>query len=608
MKDRLYIDGQLVDTPANGLGITLNYKGNILDGLKAISTNYTNTIRLPRTQRNFAIFGVMQEVGNTDTFPYYYHTAVYESDGVPLIRKGSAVLMGISETGIEVVIKWGAGEAWELLASDVTLADLTDTVTATVAMHANPTTWANYPSTKMPNVWHDSVGGVHGRNAWGVQLFPTLNSVKVSKILQLIENDFGVMFTFDDDISDYLVLASEFVPEGNTGTLRFVPQASATEFARFPMTKLSNTFGSTEVLKSGGTQAVKFVDGFTEGSDTGFTAAVDCTVEVSALIVLTYVDQYGGKIMAVIDDSDEPAATINASQTVGQDYTELLFNGLVELKKGTKYYISVSGFRPLIDDSVSYIDIKCTDEIEQAVGVKYNVVKSLPRVKIVDFIAMLAALTGTFPVVDDSDGGNEIHFYSYGGLKTDTPVDWSSKLQGYGVGFKADGWEQANIIRWAEDGYPVGSIIVADNTLEASRELLKSQFVTSKGNAYTYWDIDDETLIDTDGSDLDCRVFKFKKPKAMMHTVEPRTAINLELSYMAEIDLSTVIPAYNVELQSYMTRPKIVEVSVALNPAEIETVELGRSYYFRQFGQRFAMMSLQYSRGIAKCRMLLIPL
>ena len=68
-QELLYIDGQLVDIPVTGLGITLNFESNILDGVTKREKNYSNTVKLPKTQRNGAVFGCAGEASVVSTIP-----------------------------------------------------------------------------------------------------------------------------------------------------------------------------------------------------------------------------------------------------------------------------------------------------------------------------------------------------------------------------------------------------------------------------------------------------------------------------------------------------------------------------------------------------------
>ena len=618
--DRLYIDNELVDTPASGLNINLNYKGNVLDGLKGISTNYTNTVRLPRTEHNLAIFDESQVVSNKTSYPYAFHSAQYESDGVALIRNGRAVLMSIGEDSIDITIIWGAGVAFDILGSEKKLSDLTASGSTSIVEHAAITRWGNVSAT--PLVFHDSNAA---DNPESIKMpvgtatpSPCFRSVKSSYILSLINSQMGGLFDFQDEPSavDSFVLASGGVMTGNGGALILGLPSTAQGGTNLLVTSGRNTTGYTTIYKAydvfgtkiWGSQQEQFIKFFGNENVSGFTAMATFKASVFVGLIFTSISGQTSDItLQIVDDSDNVVGGYSAPLVSVSGGTMMSVDGNLQVQAGKKYYIRIVGALAFGIAQPTYIEIGMTNDAAPIVGAYYNVIRSLPSVKIIDYIATLAAISGTFPVAVSE---SIIRFYTYESLFSSAPIDWSYKVAGYSVAYKASGWAQANHLRWADGGND-GSMAVDDDTIEQDRDWFKSQFAVGQNAYYPYFERKNTTLVDDTGENFDGQVWEYKQPKPCIfytkEAVDTFAGISLMAADFAAMDFSSVVDNRYKAFAAIMRNPRIVDVDVRMNAAEIIALDLSATYYFEQLGGKFAIISLQYSKGIAKCKMLRIP-
>lgn len=628
--DRLYIDSILLDVPTSGLSVTLNYRGNILDGLKGIQANFTNTIRLPRTEKNLAAFGVSQVVSNPTTYPYRYHTASYESDGVQLIRDGRAVLMSITDDAIEITLIWGAGVAFDVLASEAKLSDITSNVSRTFAEKAAITKWENLASNNTPIVYHDSNAAnsadsqpiPYGNYSWS----PILSSVRVSYILQLIAAQMGATYDFQgaEVVSKGFVLPTNINVSESTGSVMYIHfPSSVIGDADITVTSDYNVMTNTTIYKAVTTawdytyytaQSERTVKLFTtEPTDStpvtsGITSVVDVVVTVQLRIYFTAGNQSDDITLQIVDDSSNVVTTISNTTTISGSYTYMAALGEASLKAGKKYYFRLGGAASFsIDTDNSYISLWLSENKTPTIGRGYNVIKSLPEVKVVDFVATLAAISGTFPV---SYSNSEMRFYTYASLFSDTPIDWSYKLASYGVEYKLDGWAQSNTLQWAESDKS-GAVTIDDETIEASRDWFKSQFNIGEEAFYPYFEMKDQSFIDSKGESFNGRLWSFIQPKPCIHYVKKYTntfaGTNLVAIDFDSLNFSTIVTNTYPALSAILEHPRAVDVEVRMQAAEIINLDLSKTYYFEQLGAKFAIISVQYNRGVAKCKMLKIP-
>lgn len=104
MRDELYIDGERVDMGKSG--VSLEYRSNILTDIGKIVSNFSYTIRLPKTKNNLRLIGCANMPSSTSGFPYLPHVGSLVRDGVQVVDSADIVLLSVSDS-IEVALSWG---------------------------------------------------------------------------------------------------------------------------------------------------------------------------------------------------------------------------------------------------------------------------------------------------------------------------------------------------------------------------------------------------------------------------------------------------------------------------------------------------------------------
>jgi hypothetical protein len=123
----LYVDDQLIDLkPGQVIAQTLQ----VFDPgrMGSVVTNYTSSIRIPKTRNNDQIIGHLYNTKTKSNYPYTSLSCRYVENGFPLIRNGRVVISEVNETGYSLTVysgPWGFFERivnktlWDLDFNDI---------------------------------------------------------------------------------------------------------------------------------------------------------------------------------------------------------------------------------------------------------------------------------------------------------------------------------------------------------------------------------------------------------------------------------------------------------------------------------------------------------
>lgn len=115
MRDELYIDGIKVDMGDSD--ISLEYRSNIFTDISKIVSNFSYTIKLPKTKNNLRLIECAHIPSAVSTFPYISHSAIMLRDGVQIIDKANVILISVSDT-IEIALSWGNINNFEVMVNN----------------------------------------------------------------------------------------------------------------------------------------------------------------------------------------------------------------------------------------------------------------------------------------------------------------------------------------------------------------------------------------------------------------------------------------------------------------------------------------------------------
>ena len=105
MTRALYIDDQRVDLPED-VRFQLTFQIADFGELKPRGSG-SNTIKLPKTPRNIAIFDNCNFVQVSSNFPYALHSAYYYEDGWLIFNDATVYMLAITEKDFEIQCVWG---------------------------------------------------------------------------------------------------------------------------------------------------------------------------------------------------------------------------------------------------------------------------------------------------------------------------------------------------------------------------------------------------------------------------------------------------------------------------------------------------------------------
>lgn len=109
MTRALYIDNQRVDLPED-VRFQLTFQIADFGELKPRGSG-SNTIKLPKTPRNVAIFQNCNFVQVKSDFPYAMHSAYYYEDGWLVFNDATVYVLAITDTDFEIQCVWGNSNA-----------------------------------------------------------------------------------------------------------------------------------------------------------------------------------------------------------------------------------------------------------------------------------------------------------------------------------------------------------------------------------------------------------------------------------------------------------------------------------------------------------------
>ena len=608
----LYIDGQLADIPAKGLGITLNFASNIIDGITQRTKNYTNTVKLPVTERNARIFGRSEMVTVLGTTPYVWHTARYVRGGIEIIAEGRCYLLKVS-TDYEVTVIWGEDGISRIIDAGLQLSDLTGG-TWTVQQYPE-----NYIGTTAPDsgyIWHNSLSdGNQTKPASALGDAPYQPSVRVPAILSAIGSRYGITFdtsAIDGDIASLYCLVTG--RKGTVGTFRGESIYTTWNLIQADppaanMLALANGFSWPNVFRVN-TEKVRCVEALGKwgahlAGNVAFRTSTMTSDEMQAVSV--WVCDSGGSLKTQIGRG------CNYLDTTNQFIAA--FDADVEVEKGallclrivfgsdTRTVTSSGGNATVtIPYAPEEVPFSTTSKTRTA-----PLFPNLPDVKIVDFIATVNAMCGTYLYVEPAAVGSGWRVV-FSRLYSDTVADWTARLrmasrsmQLSEVFFAPSGWARHNYLMWQNE--ETGGDIPVDNVaLSEERTWYKSPFAIPAGDGgYTmpYYKQND------DGA------WEMSTPKPYLFKAvrwNPFGTSSNKVFYIAGnsgMGFASIVARKYGLLAAWMEHPKVIVAVVALTDAEVGSLRSVGRIYLAQFGSYFAPITIQYqATGTAKCTLL----
>lgn len=588
MRDELYIDGTKVDMGESG--VSLEYRSNILTDISKIVSNFSYTIKLPKTKNNLRLIECAHIPSAVSSFPYLPHVGTLLRDGVQIVDGANVVLMSVSDT-IEIALSWGNATGFsKIIEFEGNLDDLDYGIDDYVFWRYDispdedaPIMNYGFRSTEKHVSYHPVVSA-----KW---------------LLDRIQSQFGVNLLFPSDKQD--VLQSLKIP-----LLKKEDAQKHVDANRVTLTLngLKKTDGALRVyqLMFYGLVSSYYVEYYSDSvlisafkpkfNNMQLNYSIDCK-----LIYVGSAYKNGGYLDIVDADTGEIIDQVNAFEVIdrGNENYECHFKKDLSLEPYDKtIYISTTVSKTG-DDSVSLVSGSITleakvSEVGADIGEynKFFIIPNLPSIKLIDFVKSIAYMLGVFAVPGEN---NDIRFISFDTVieNKSNAVDWSGRVlfNDYGdvarnISYQLNDFTQKNWFRYKEDDNVTENydsfIAVENRALDYERDAVSLPFSacdTLGGVAsiplYSY---NDDGELEYDSG---------MNPRIVLYDSETHSGVFYPLRW------EELIRQHYASYQEVVRQPKVIKELVLLSAPELAVLDLLKPVYIRQYGSYFAIVKVK---------------
>lgn len=588
MRDELYIDGTKVDMGESG--VSLEYRSNILTDISKIVSNFSYTIKLPKTKNNLRLIECAHIPSAVSSFPYLPHVGTLLRDGVQIVDGANVVLMSVSDT-IEIALSWGNATGFsKIIEFEGNLDDLDYGIDDYIFWRYDISPDENVPimnygfrSTEKHVSYHPVVSA-----KW---------------LLDRIQSQFGVNLLFPSDKQD--VLQSLKIP-----LLKKEDAQKHVDANRVTLTLngLKRTDGALRVyqLMFYGLVSSYYVEYYSDSvlisafkpkfNNMQLNYSIDCK-----LIYVGSAYKNGGYLDIVDADTGEIIDQVNAFEVIdrGNDNYECHFKKDLSLEPYDKTIYVSTTVSKTGNDSVSLVSGSITleakvSEVGADIGEynKFFTIPNLPSIKLIDFIKSIAYMLGVFAVPGDN---NDIRFISFDTVieNKSNAVDWSGRVlfNDYGdvarnISYQLNDFTQKNWFRYKEDDNVTENydsfIAVENRALDYERDAVSLPFSacdTLGGVAsiplYSY---NDDGELEYDSG---------MNPRIVLYDSETRSGVFYPLRW------EELIRQHYASYQEVVRQPKVIKELVLLSAPELAVLDLLKPVYIRQYGSYFAIVKVK---------------
>lgn len=591
MRDELYINNQRVDMSESGINLT--FRSNLLSDISKIVSNYSYTIKLPKTANNMRIIGGAVIPSSESDFPYIVHSGRVLRDGIMIVDNANVVLLSIGED-IEVTLSWGASSnLTELVSGNAKLKDLpfsddTDKVVTSVLPGSSP---------MMPFIdWGIEIN----ESTWNAFNHPVLT---LSTIFQRIKNKYDIEIVYPESIEKIaglcIPLTSQNVAEQNQ------IDEKRTFYVEKELTNNSQDITFVQLRKDGNQYC--YVGDFEELQNVGIYANhidIVCDMDLHLIVYQEITFPYGYVVPLLFMGNEYTGETIS-EEVIDQNRT--LFK--------IKYDIQISGVDLSIEPNIeqclrfnlikastlvytsssdnSYININPhVEDLRQ--GATFYFSANIPDLKLTDILKAIKNMYGLY--VTTEPGKFIYHEYKEVYSKKTVAYDWSQKLISKvnvpnTTEYRLDDIAQSNLFKYKEDdtvkGNYDGVINVNDKTLDAEREAYTSIFAGT-----------DEYGKPSDNSYARIPIYRYNDSGEVEYDdVEPRILYRqYNRTWRATfvgLGWETLISEYYGSYMDFITKAKIITETIKLSPVDLKNMDLYTPVYLKQYGAYFAILEIK---------------
>lgn len=620
----LYIDGILCDLPSDE-AVTLLYQSPIFSSLDSIQSNRSYNIGLPPTPANMRAIGQAARPDVDADAPYVRLPAALYQDGVSLFTQGFAVVTDISDT-INVTLTWGNVDNFQPL-FDSNLRDLNILIPAPEGAEGD---WVPYIE------WNENTAILEANTSnkypdvafWGINFGMGLSnpkylhpSVQVSAILDHIEEYNGITI----DGKDRLAYSKNLGPIVPLVSKNGDEESGKAEITICSLSQATSN-GQTILKGTNPTQHPEYVNG--DYFDVKNAQGIDMQMTISGFLFSS-------------DDKDIESLKMYVAPS--EDYNTVLADmGFAGINQGDRIYIYGTPHVEIPQDKIpesGYVAIVVKHEKRVELGGDmsfyaypreevhfpsvFPIAPNLPDMSQGDFILALMSMNGLFAYAD-KDNPNTIKLISIDDIiakvRKNDIIDWSDRVILNDIhrvdmpdasAFTIDDLAQSNILDYDNDDDvktdTYGTITIRNENIEKETELVSLPFSASENTTTDGVDCAVVPIYEDDGKGganySECSPRILSGRGAFMSGVA--RCIGVFDPWMKFGGEEGIVKTRYASYQKVVDRLRMISVRAKLTALDLYNLDYTRPVYIAQFGQLFAIFSVETGEdGICDCQLL----
>lgn len=589
MMDELYIDGKRVEL--NDIGISLDYKSNLLTDISKIVSNNSYTIKAPKTTENIRLIDGFIYPSTVGEYPYKAHSGVVVRDGVEIIKDATVYLLSIGEE-IEFCLVWGIGSKFDNI-KNKKLTEMPIVDGDTVAWdpeagfdsskYLDINYGIDFPSPLAPKMPH-------------ITAYDLLVRVFKSNNIPLVIEDAGIE-------NNLKTLAIPLLGRNDCPV-----NSKKNETSVFSTTKVAGGFlpatfvSSSDILFIGSANKMNIYGVWNYSPDlkgiVGYWPAYPQKITLGGVV--------NGKLSA----STRIILVLYKDDPVAKTKEEIIrIEGVV---KGTNFSVPLDGIEVDLDSSFTQgttmrfmlawqsndlvtsfsASISATPFFERIIpSMDYYVVPNLPDMKQIDFIKGLCQMFNYYAFLED-DG---VHIVSFNRLISNKSkaVDWSGRLVSVpDMTFAVDGINQNNIVKYKDDDSVKGNynsqFKVDNQALKLEGELITLHFAASdtrSGKAYIpIYSYDKEGDVEIED-----------KTTARIVRIKERGGI--KLGSFEGLDWGSLLKSYYGQYIATVGKAKVISCNIILSCVDLKSLDMSVPVYINSLGGYFGIVEIKTKKG-----------
>jgi hypothetical protein len=601
--NELYINGQLADlSDFTRIGVTI--QANNIGELQNRQGDFTNTFKLPLTQRNIEIIGISNDVQSNSSIPYQTLTIDYLQDGVPTIAKGRGVIEGITDT-IAISVTSGNTSLSDAI-GDLIVGDLFEDETPFTWNLANVISGGSYWNFPLID-WRSDIDTFFDTDTIDVRsMLPVLPiPILFQKLEDRIDFNFQGAYIDSVDHNSMVLTPSEFT-RSQTLTVNSAkylgfpnyrvvwslpPTTQPPEFGSQYLPIKTNTFTNSEFSFSTNS---KFIPATNQVGILKFSGLLntfrsatfnDSNVD---LYVQTFIINHTDGIILSYQQTEIFTTQMNIGILPNFNITFQTDEMNFIASKEYRVYSQVF-FTNIFDNSTlladwSYIKF----EFQQTANMLFNSdisFRDLFRMKVVDVFKDILNLRCLIVQTDDYSNIVKIDYLNK--VKTNAPLDWTDKLANNvpELSFLFGKYARRNWLRFKNntnvpDQLADAYFDVSNMNLEAQKDMVKilhpATEQRSKFNGFNIpkvkainstkqWQKPDYRLLQVVKQDTDFDVNYTDGTTT--------TAVNTQIPFANFIGGDLLINSYYSTIQAILDKSKVIRLPFRLTPLDVQNVD-----------------------------------